>query len=319
MSLPVALVGCGRWGRKLLEALLREPAFAVVAVVDVDPAAVAAAVARAPLARTFSSLGELCKASLPLAAALVATPSALHVAHAELALEVGLDVFVEKPLSTSCDDARRLVHEARRRGRVAMVGHVLRYHPAVERLVELVGAGAIGPVERLSGRRFTSSGSADPLWTLGPHDLSTLHALDASEARRVVSGTRRVALGGHTVQTTTLDVELTSGATARFALSTTAPTGERRLVVRGRHGYAVLDELEAGGSLRLAESRDALARPLPLPKGDPLGRELAEFAACIAARREPRTSFAGAVWTVAVLEQASCLAKAESALAAAAL
>jgi predicted dehydrogenase len=157
-----------------------------------------------------------------------------------------------------------------------MAGHVLRYHPQVCRFVARVRAGEVGVVERVVARRFTQSGSPDPLWTLACHDVATLFAMDASD---VVD----VAQNGHNGMVA-LSLGLSSGVEARIEVSTKSAEPQRRTEVFGSAGTLCLDELAT--------------------EADALRCELDHFASCVRERVEPRTSFADARSVVATLERA---------------
>lgn len=77
-------------------------------------------------------------------AAIVATPTVEHLAHARLALEHSCHVLVEKPLSTSAAGLDALVASAAAAGRVLVVGFNLRFHPGPAQVREVVASGAIG-------------------------------------------------------------------------------------------------------------------------------------------------------------------------------
>ncbi|MCC6526168.1 MAG: Gfo/Idh/MocA family oxidoreductase [Polyangiaceae bacterium] len=302
-TVRVALVGCGRWGLRLGSALARLPGVEVAALVDRDPCALAAAAATAPGALRFPELGALCASGPTLDAAIVATPSPLHARHGLALLRAGLDVLVEKPLATTLAAARTLASEARRLGRVGMAGHVLRYHPGFERLIELGRSGALGRLRGLWARRLTRSGSTSPLWTLAPHDLATLHALDPSVVRRVELA--RCASGpAEPTAPIELRVELASGLEATLVLSTDAAVAERLTRLTGSEGAAWLDELALDAPLLCAAATGGPTRPVAVERGEPLLRELEPFASSVRYRTEPRTSFAEALFTVDVLERA---------------
>jgi predicted dehydrogenase len=285
----VALVGCGRWGSRLLRALQRHPTLAAAAVVDIDPRALARAARIAPDAHLARSLEQVADR---IDAAVIATPSGEHAAAARRALELGLDVLVEKPLATSAADAHALADLARKTDRVAMVGHVLRYHPAVERLVALIGAGAVGALREITFVRCTQSGSPDPLWTLAPHDLATLHAIDPAPPRAIEAHHRASAVH--------LDLELASGLRVSLTASTTADPRRLTLAV-GTRGHLAFDELAGTLSLALCS---APPRTLPLTATGPLDLELDHFARCIRDRRPPRTSFDESARIIDTLERA---------------
>src|ERR1700687_5400284 len=80
-------------------------------------------------------------------AVVIATPAETHFSLTKAALEAGKDAFVEKPLALRAAEAETLGKLAKARKRILMVGHLLRYHPAVVRLKEMCVAGDLGRLE----------------------------------------------------------------------------------------------------------------------------------------------------------------------------
>ena len=80
-------------------------------------------------------------------AVVLATPAEHHAPMGLAALRAGKDLFVEKPLALEWQDGKALVDGARERDRILMVGHLLRYHPAILRIQELLGEGILGKIE----------------------------------------------------------------------------------------------------------------------------------------------------------------------------
>jgi predicted dehydrogenase len=279
--LDVALVGCGRWGRRLLAALQAHPQLRVRAVADADAEARAAAQRIAPGADVVASLAD----ALPRATALfVATPSGQHASHALAALDAGLDVFVEKPLALSGWDAARLCERVEQCRRIGMVGHVLRFDLRVERFVSALRTGRVGQLREVRTRRLTQSGSPAPLWTLAPHDVATLLALDGGHVDDVEA---RPNDGEATPKAgTQITLAFESGLTAAVEVDTRADRPCRQTRARGTDGLLVLDELRGD------------------PSGDPLRSELDHFVDCVATRQAPRTSFFEGLAVVDVLERA---------------
>lgn len=282
MSLRVALVGCGRWGSRLLTALLGHPEIEVAAVIDIDRRALARAAHLAPRAR----LGHSLEQTRDVDAAIIATPATQHYAPTHTAFELGLDVLVEKPLATRAVEARALAGMSQ--GRVAMVGHVLRYHPAVERIIDLSRTGAVGTIDHLRFRRFTSSGTRHPLWALAPHDIATLYAIDDSPLENVT------ARWNDAIE---IDIRLASGTSANLCVTTTAAMPLRQTRVIGSDGSLFLDELVAFE--------------------DALRRELDHFVDCVRSRKTPRTSFDDSVRIVETLELAEARLEQDTPLVAA--
>jgi predicted dehydrogenase len=160
----IGLVGCGNWGRFILRDL-RTLGCEVVAVARSD-----ASRARASEGGAASTVGAT--SDLPeIDGIVVATPVGTHAAVLEEALDHGVPVFVEKPLTDDPAAADRLAaaHEDR-----LFVMDKWRYHPGVEELGAIARSGELGGV---IGLRTTRIGEEPPrdvdgIWVLAPHDLS---------------------------------------------------------------------------------------------------------------------------------------------------
>src|SRR5262249_37528744 len=142
VTVRVALVGYGAWGQNLLRVLLGSRRARVVAVADPHPARRTLAAALAPGAAVVPSLDDAVGCGVD--AVLIPPRPAAHASLALRALAAGADGFVEKPLAPRTVDAEHCAARAASLGHVAMVGHLLRYHPAVERLLQMVHDGALG-------------------------------------------------------------------------------------------------------------------------------------------------------------------------------
>lgn len=280
MTIRVALVGCGGWGRNLLRVLVESPRAQVVAVAETHPLGRGVAAVLAPGAIVVATLDEALAASPD--AVVVATPPHTHAALALRALAAGADVFVEKPLATRVADAERMVTRAAALRRIGMVGHLLRYHPAVERVLELARGGALGALQGFESRRLSVAGdrSASALWTLGPHDFSVLHALDPSPIRALAA---RAAPSGDPAH---VEVELASGLVASITVSRVGPAKERRLRVVGAAATATLDDVRAPDRVLVVPAEELI-----VPWREPLAVEIDHFLRCVEERATPLTSF----------------------------
>jgi predicted dehydrogenase len=288
VTVRVAIAGAGAWGRNLVRVLASAPRAELIAVADVSAEGRARAAELAPGARIVGDLRDAL--ALGVDAAVIATPPASHAALALLALEAGADVLVEKPLALTTVDAERCVAAARARGRVGMVGHLLRYHPGVTLALELAAAGELGELVELSTRRLSAGGSAaesaaSVLWRLGPHDLAVLDALGAGPLDAV----RARAAGGLVA----VEARAASGVRARLELSRTAAHKERRVVVRGAEQVAVIDDVRAPGLLLVgpagARGEPRALRSIRLADVEPLAVEIDHFLSSVESRVAPPT------------------------------
>ena len=134
-ALPkVALVGCGHWGKNLCRNFSALGALGMV----VDSTECGQATGRQLDPRvSVSSAIEDALGDPTVHAIALATPAETHADLAIRAMESGKDVFVEKPMALTLDDAERMRDVSLREGRILMVGHLLEYHPAVLKLRQL--------------------------------------------------------------------------------------------------------------------------------------------------------------------------------------
>jgi predicted dehydrogenase len=306
VTIRVALLGCGAWGSNLLRVLEQSARATVVAVADPSPLKRRHARDLSPGAAVVASLDEAL--ALGVDAVVIATPAHTHAALALTALDAGADVFVEKPLAMSIADAERCAAHAEARGRIGMVGHLLRYHPAVTRLVEICRGGALGPLEHVEAARRSVNGdrSASALWTLGPHDLSVIYAIDESAITGVT------ASGPANGADATVHLTLQSGLTARVALSRAHPVKERRFAVIGRDHAAIFDDVRAPDRVLLgrpvrrrgAPAEIAITGEATVAWHEPLALEIDHFLRCVEERTPPLTGFGDGVRVVRALAAA---------------
>jgi len=328
VSVRVAVIGCGAWGENLVRAFASNLRADVVAVADPSPARLERAAAIAPRARRVPSLDDAL--ALGVDAVVIATPPPTHAELVLRALDAGADVLVEKPLALGPADAERCAARAAALGRIGMVGHLLRYHPAVVRALELAAEGHLGEIVGFGATRLSThaahaggasiDSSAAALWALGPHDLSVLGALDPSPVREVVAEPSGERLR--------LSVRLESGLGARLELGRGSPAKERRLRITGTARIALLDDVHTPDRVLLARAGRGTTRaggPLSVeqdirvPWREPLAVEVEHFLRCVEERARPLTPLEEGAAVVRVLARAAAAHARPAALAASAL
>lgn len=177
----LGIIGTGNRGGQLWRESLAMDGFEPAAVCDVYEPHLEQALSMARgRARPFRDFRELLD-HRPMDAVLIATPDHWHAIQTVMACRSGLDVYVEKPLSLTVEEGRKMVLAARKYDRVVQTGSQQRSGPHYARAVEAVRSGEIGAVhhveagmERNSMPGFGSPPDSDPpadfnydLW-LGP-------------------------------------------------------------------------------------------------------------------------------------------------------
>lgn len=238
----VAVAGVGHWGPNLARnfAELAELAW----LCDADPARESFAT-RYPQARFTTSFDELL-ADDALDAVVIATPVPTHYELARRALEAGKHVLVEKPPAMRAEEMDELVALAEERERVLMPGHLLLYHPGVQKVKELIDAGELGEVLCVYGNRQNLGiirSNENALWSLGVHDLSViLYFLDEDPETALAVGRDFLTEGVEDVVFCYL--RFPSGKIAHMHLSWLDPHKMRRMTVVGTEKMVVFDDME---------------------------------------------------------------------------
>ncbi|TIN01190.1 MAG: Gfo/Idh/MocA family oxidoreductase [Mesorhizobium sp.] len=309
MKPRIAVLGCGYWGSNHIRTL--KALGALYAVSDTNRAR----------AEGFASEQD-CLAIEPdqlfvrddIDAIVMALPPQFHADLAVRAVTAGKDVLVEKPIALTVADAERAVQAAKDNGRVFMVGHVLRFHPAFETLKGLIDKGELGEVRYIHSHRLGLGKfhtENDALWDLAPHDLSMILAITGTEPIEVRG--EGAALLDNLSDFAHLHMRFPNGLRSHLFTSRLNPYRERRLTVVGTKAMAVLDDVEPW-ERKLAVYRHAVWQDsgqwafttnepsyVAVAQGMPLTRELEHFIQCIETRAEPRTSGEEAIRVLRIL------------------
>jgi predicted dehydrogenase len=242
-ELRVGQVGLGYWGRNL--ARVFDDVADLTWLSDASEALQEEFARRYPSARITGDFDELLAAD-DVDAVVIATPVPTHFPLARAALEAGKHVFVEKPPAMRVAEMEELIGLAEAQGLVLMPGHLLLYHPAVQKLKEIVDDGELGEVLVVYGNRQNLGKirkDENALWSLGVHDLSVILYLIGEEiAEAAAHGYAFLNEGVEDVVFCYL--RFPSGKIAHMHLSWLDPHKMRRLTVVGRDKMAVFDDME---------------------------------------------------------------------------
>ena len=229
-----AVIGAGYWGRNYVRNLASFPGSELRWVCDKDEEAHRRARRMAPEARLTTELDEVL-ADPDVQAVVIATNAVHHHAHTMAALRAGKHVLVEKPMAVTVAHAEEMVAQAEAAGLVLMVGHLMLYHPAVEKLREIVSSGELGQIYymyalRVNLGRIRSDENA--LWSFAPHDLSIIrYLLDAEPTTVWARGECYLQPGVEDV--VFVNLQFPDRTMAQIQLSWLDPRKERRLTVVG--------------------------------------------------------------------------------------
>jgi predicted dehydrogenase len=315
----IGVVGLGYWGPNIARNFAAIPGCELAWCCDPSEAA------RQRFAESFPDVtvtGDLERllSDRELDAVAVATPVPTHAELAVRVLKAGKHCFVEKPLAQSVADAERAVAAAASHDRILMVGHLLEYHPGVQKLKELTDSGQLGErIYYIYGNRLNLGklrADENALWSLGAHDVSVLLYLAGEEPWETVAhGASYVRPGVEDVVFCFL--RFPSGLTAHLHLSWLDPHKERRFTVVGSSRMATFDDMALEGKLTVYDkgfdedargygeyiTRSGDIYSPRTPNVEPLRLECEHFIECIAEGRVPRSDGESGLRVVRVLER----------------
>jgi len=292
----VAVVGVGYWGKNLVRNFHELGALAMLC--DGAPTAEALCSEKYPGVKFSRDFNEVL-ADPSIHAVALATPAVTHYEMAKAAILAGKDLLVEKPLAVDVKHGEHLVSLAKAHGRILMVGHILRYHPAVLKLQELIRSGALGKINYLYSNRLNIGKirtEENITWSFAPHDISVMLALLNEMPTRV--SCQGGAYLNHDVSDVTLShFDFPSGVQAHIFVSWLHPIKEQRLVVVGSEKMAVFDDTAEHRLVlyphrvewknRVPTAVKANGENVALDDREPLAAECAHFLDCIVSRTSP--------------------------------
>ncbi len=319
--LRLGVIGAGAWGTNHVRTAGNVPEVELAAVCDTDRKIRERVAHQYPATHVTADAGDLLAR---VDAVVIASPAATHAPLAQEAIRAGKPCLVEKPFALSVPDAEAVARAAARAGVAVLAGHLLVFHPAVERLRALVEGGKLGRIYYLYGLRVNLGqvrADENALWSFGPHDVSVaLFLLGEAPVRVAAHG--KSYLQPEVEDVVFLTMEFASGVLAHVQLSWLDPHKERKLTVVGAKQMVVFDDMEAREKLRIYDK--GVDRPpdyrsygeslairegdifIPqIPNVEPLAAELAHFARVARGTETPRASAEDGVRVVRVLAAAS--------------
>jgi UDP-2-acetamido-3-amino-2,3-dideoxy-glucuronate N-acetyltransferase len=297
-----ALIGGGYWGKNLARNL--STLGVLHTLCDVSPQTLSAYQSQYPGVRLRSDPEEVFNDS-SVSKVFIAAPAEHHFELAQRAIHSGKDVFVEKPLAMNIHEGAALAALARTRGKILMVGHLLQYHPCIDKIKELVAAGNLGKLQYITSNRLNLGKirrEENALWSFAPHDISVLLSLVGNQVPETVQCTGEAWLTPGVADTTLTAMKFHGGVRADVFVSWLNPFKEQKLTVVGsqamivfddtldwehklvlyRHAIAWRDGIEPSASKTIGE-------PLVVDRSEPLRRECEHFLECCEKRMTPKT------------------------------
>jgi predicted dehydrogenase len=247
-----AVIGYGYWGPNIVRNFKSCGAVDLACVCDVSPKQIELVNKAYPDLRTTGNLAEVL-ADKTIDAVAIITPVASHFELGMAALKAGKHVWIEKPVTASSTEARRLCDEADKQGKILFVDHTFIYTGAVRKLRELVAAGELGQLVCFDSVR-SNLGLYRPdvnvLWDLAVHDVSIMdYALKPKVV--AVSATGVANVPGLPEASAFMTCYLAGNALAHVHADWFAPVKGRTTTITGDRRMIVYDDNEPVEKIRV--------------------------------------------------------------------
>ena len=320
--ITAAVIGVGSMGQNHARVYRELPGVELVGIADLDQATVQR-IARLCNTHPFTDYRQMLDTCRPDLVS-VAVPTCYHRQVVLDALDAGCHVLVEKPISATVAEGEELIARAQARGRKLMVGHIVRFNPAIEVLKAQLDAGELGRIFQVRCRRLgpfpTRIQDVGVVIDLATHDLDILRHLVGSPVVRLYAETEQKIHTAHE-DTMIATLRFANGVIGSLDIDWLTPTKIREITVTGERGMFLVDDLNQ--ELYLYENQEATAEQwsnltilhgvsvgrmirYPISRREPLYVELEAF---VSAVREDRPVPASGTDGLRALELAQALVR----------
>ncbi len=320
----IGVIGYGYWGPNLVRNFADYADSTVRAVCDLRQARLAQVERRYPGVTVTTVPADLIN-DPAVDAVVIATPVQYHFELALAALRAGKHVLVEKPMTSTSDQASQLMDEAAARGRTLMVDHTFVYTGAVRKMRELTDAGELGEIYYYDSVRINLGlfqHDVNVLWDLAVHDLSIMDYV-LRQQPVAVSATGLAHLKGAPENIAYMTMFFESSLIAHVHVNWLAPVKVRRTLLGGSRRMVMFDDLETSEKIKVYD-RGISLNPSPqnvyqmligyrtgdmwapqLTVTEALNVEVAHFVECVEKNQRPVTDGEAGLRVVRLLEAAT--------------
>jgi predicted dehydrogenase len=250
--IKIGVIGYGYWGPNLVRNFAELSQATVAAVSDLDPKKLELVKKRFPAVKTTTNFQDLLK-DPEIDAIAIATPVSTHFELGMAALKAGKHLWLEKPMTETSLQAKKLVDEAERRGLVLHVDHTFIYTGAVRKMGELIRKGELGKIYYYDSIRVNLGlfqRDVSVISDLAVHDFSILDYL-LGEHPTAVSASGINHFPGTPENLAYITLFYDSGTIAHCNVSWLAPVKVRQILVGGSNKMITYDDLEPSEKIKI--------------------------------------------------------------------
>jgi len=313
----LAIIGTGRWGMNHLKTAVSLIDASSITVCDANPKTKEKISAVNDKIKFTTDLDEILN-NPAINACIISTPAETHYEIAKKCLIAKKHCLVEKPITLYSYEAEELLSLSQKSNLKLMVGHVLLYHPALQKIKAAVVNGKIGKLQYIYSNRLNLGAirsEENILWSFAPHDISIIQYLINDNPKKIFAKGLDI-LQNNIEDTTITYLEYPNNVHAHIFVSWLHPFKEQRMVVIGEKGMYVFEDSLKAEKLKFYEKgfrfRNGVIEKfendyklVDYEDKSPLTEEQKHFYSCIKNNKQPLTDGKHALEVLRILEQAT--------------
>lgn len=318
-QINIAVIGCGYWGPNLIRNFSQIADVKVQVACDQDGLKLQLVRAAYPAIQVVGDWREVLNNS-EIDAVCIATPLSTHFPIAKEALIHGKDVFMEKPMVESSEQAQELIRLAKHYERILMIDHTFVFSGAVQKVKRLIEQGELGDLYYFNSERMNLGlirSDANVVWDLASHDISIIDYL-FPEKPIAVSAVGAGPIFRGAAEMATITIRHQGNFTSFIQVSWLSPVKIRKILIAGSKKMVLCDDVEPDEKVKIYDKgieidpRDITPfKPLyrtgdivipRLDQAEPLKKGAEHFITCLRTRSKPLTDGENGLRVVALLE-----------------
>tara|TARA_X000000950_G_scaffold277437_1_gene366879 strand:- start:44131 stop:45090 length:960 start_codon:yes stop_codon:yes gene_type:complete len=314
MNKKICVVGAGQWGRNHIRTLFKMDSLGGVVEPEKNNRRLIEKLYKG--VKTYETIEDAFFDNFD--GFVVATPAETHFQISKKIILSKKPVLIEKPMTLSTKDAEEIIHLAKEHNVNVMVGHVLLFHPAIQKIKEMIENNTIGKLQYIYSNRLNLGKiriEENVFWSFAPHDIAIFQYLTNSYPFKMqASGSVFLQKGIH--DSTMTNFEYENGVKGHIFVSWLHPFKEHRLVVIGSEAMISFEDSKNDKPLLLYSKKIDLSSGIPEKiEGDtkkinyekkmPLELELKYFLKHLGSQKPQIATMDDGLNTVKILVQAS--------------
>lgn len=248
----IGLIGYGYWGPNLARNFNSNPDMKLVSICDFSPDRLKKASALYPDTKMVTTVDDFYKEN-HLDAVAIATPVSAHYDLTKRALNSGMHVWLEKPMTDNVDHAKELTDIALDKKKTLILDHTFVYTGAVRKIKELIDQGELGQLMYYDSTRVNLGlfqQDVDVIWDLAPHDISILDYLLPMK-KLAVSATGSSYFGNDIVAKSILTIYMENNAISHINTSWVSPVKIRQTLIGGSAKMVLYDDNQPSEKIKV--------------------------------------------------------------------